>query len=187
MRVNGKSSQLHYQVFILTECSYLLEINSYAELEDLIEVNTMVLDTLSSENRTIALQGSLTSHRGQLLIRLGRPEEGVEWLRKSYDIRSHDVPFNYRESAWAAENLANGIATLNQFPEAIEWYERARDHWQTWSNQQPVGKGEWPACIKKSMGMALVWSGDSARARSVVNMALDQIESTEPYNWAMAA
>ncbi|KAI0099689.1 Tetratricopeptide-like helical [Nemania sp. FL0031] len=166
---------------------YLLEINAYSDLEDLIEVNTMALNTLSPESQTIALQGSLTSHKGQLFIRLGRTEEGVEWLRKSYEIRSHDVPFNDRESAWAAENLANGIATLNNFTEAIEWYERARDHWQTWSNQQAVGTGEWPACIKKSMAMALIWSGDSIRARNMADMALAQIQSTTPYNWAMAA
>ncbi|KAI1737183.1 hypothetical protein F4680DRAFT_460693 [Xylaria scruposa] len=188
MKTNSNFTVLPTYCDLNNACQrYLLEINAYTDLEDLIEINTMALETLNLENRTIALQGSLTSHRGQLLVRLGKPQAGVNWLRRSYDIRSHDVPFNDRESAWAAENLANGIATLNQFPEAIEWYERARNHWQTWSNQQAVGTGEWPACIKKSMGMALVWSGDPVRARSVAKMALDQIESTEPYNWAMAA
>jgi hypothetical protein len=105
---------------------YLLEINTYTELEDLIQVNTMALGTLPQEEQIIGLQGSLTSHTGQLLIRLGKPFEGVEWLKKSYEIRTHDVPFNPRESAWAAENAANGIATLNDFAEAIRWYELAR-------------------------------------------------------------
>ncbi len=166
---------------------YLLEINAYTELEDLIDVNTMALSTLPQEDQTAGVQGSLTSHTGQLLVRLGKPTKGVEWLRKSYEIRSHDQPFNPRESAWAAENAANGIATLNEFPEAIKWYELARDHWLEWSNKQSTDRGAWPACIKKSMGMALVWAGQSKRARDVVDLALQQIESTEPYNWAMAA
>jgi tetratricopeptide (TPR) repeat protein len=164
-----------------------LEINAYSELEDLIEVNTMALSTLPQKDQTIGLQGSLTSHRGQLLIRLGNPIEGVSWLRKSYEIRAHDVPFSPRESAWAAENAANGIATLNEFQEAIEWYERARDLWLQWSNQQASTKGIWPATIQKSMGMALAWSGQVQRAREVTMLAMEQIECTRPYNWAMAA
>lgn len=96
---------------------YLLEINAYAELEDLIKVNNMAINTLPQGVSNIGLQGSLTSHTGQLQIRLGRPFEGVEWLRRSYEIRSHDVPFNPRESAWAAENAANGVSTLNNFQE----------------------------------------------------------------------
>lgn len=166
---------------------YLLEINSYTELEDLIQINTMALNTLPKEQQTIGLQGSLTSHAGQLLVRLGKPAEGVERLKESYGIRSQDVPFNPRESAWAAENAANGIASLNNFDEAIQWQERARDHWLEWSNQQSVLRGAYPATLKKSIGMILVWAGQFERARAICNQAVQQIESTEPYNWAMAA
>jgi tetratricopeptide (TPR) repeat protein len=187
MHVNGKRAPHMMQVRPLMSRRYLLEINAYTELKDLIEVNTMALSTLPQEDQTIGLQGSLTSHHGQLLIRLGKPAEAVKWLRKSYEIRSHDVPFNSRESAWAAENAANGIATLNDFEEAIKWQELARDHWLEWSNQQSSARGEWPACIKKSMGMTLVWAGQPKRARDVITLAMQQIESTEPYNWAMAA
>jgi len=67
------------------------------------------------------------------------------------------------------------------------WLEKARDHWLTWSNLQEVNTGAWPACIKKSLGMTLVWAGHSARARDIDLQALQQVESTEPYNWAMAA
>ncbi|KAI0542140.1 NB-ARC and TPR domain protein [Xylaria digitata] len=126
--------------------------NAYTDLLDLMEVNWMALNILSLEDQTIA---------------------------HSYEIRSFDAPFNPvndRESAWAAENIANGIATLNNFPEAIEWYEKARDHWQ-----------ELVKAANHGMAMALLWSGDSARTRSMVNTALDQIESTTPYNLAMAA
>ncbi|KAF2259245.1 NB-ARC and TPR domain protein [Lojkania enalia] len=166
---------------------YLLEMNSYEELEDLIEVNTLALDTLPQEQQTVGLQGSLTSHRGQLLIRLGKAEEGVKWLKKSYEIRSHDKPFNPRESSWAADNVAVGIATLNNFTEATKWHERARDHFLEWSNKQPKNKGEWPAEIMNSMGLGLVWSGQSQRARDLMMGALEQVESTEPYNWAVAS
>lgn len=167
-------------------CSYLIEINAYAELEDLINVNTLALETLPIGEKTVNLQGSLTSHKGQLLVRLGRPLEGVQWLRKSYDIRSRAVPFNPRESSWAAENAANAIATVNNFTEAIKWQEAARDHWLDWSEQNGV-PGVWPAVLKKSLGTTLIWAGQRERAREILSQAIDQIEATEPYNWAMAA
>lgn len=174
-------------LLVLKSDRYLLEINAYEDLNDLIEVNRMALESLPLIDQAIGLQGSLTSHTGQLLIRLGNPAEGVKWLKKSYEIRSHDHPFNPRESAWAAENAGNGIATLNDFPEAIVWLKRARDHWLEWSCKQEVGTGEWPACIKKSMGLAFAWAGELHEARKISLSALEQIESTQPYNWAMAA
>ncbi len=167
-------------------CSYLIEINAFSELDDLININTLALETLSTEDQTINLQGSLTSHKGQLLVRLGKPFEGAEWLRKSYYIRSRAVPFNPRESSWAAENAANAIATVNKFPEAIQWQESARDHWLEWSEQNGE-PGVWPAVLKKSMGTTLIWANQLERARDILSQAIDQIEATEPYNWAMAA
>jgi hypothetical protein len=166
---------------------YLLELNSYDELADLAEVHTVALSTLAEEEQTIALQGSLTSHKGQLLIRLGQTEEGVEWLKRSYEIWSRDIPFNPRESVWAAINTATGITTLNQFAEATKWHERARDHFQEWSNLEAERRGEWPAEIMNSMGLGLVWSGRIKEARDLMNGALQQVETTEPYNWAVAA
>lgn len=147
----------------------------------------MVFESLPPEHQTINLQGSLTSHRGQLLVRLGKPVEGVEWLRKSYEIRSGEIPLNLQEQAWAMENAANGIATLNEFDEAIEWYINARGWWLQWQEKQPTNRDEWPAVIKKSMAMALIWAGQADRARELAMLALEQIESTKPYNWAMAA
>ncbi|TVY82554.1 hypothetical protein LSUE1_G002863 [Lachnellula suecica] len=180
-------SKYTFQTTKLIYYRYLLEINAYSELEDLIEVNNMAISTLPQGAPTIGLQGSLTSHTGQLLIRLGRPSEGVQWLKKSYEIRSHDVPFNPRESAWAAENAANGISTMNDFKEGVKWLEKSRYHWLEWSNKQDTARGEWPACIMKSLGVSLTWAGELKLAQDLINQALQQIESKEPYNWAMAA
>ena len=166
---------------------YLLEVNAYSELHDLIQVNRTALSTLPKEEQTIGLQGSLTSHIGQLLVRIGKPAEGVEWLKKSYNLRSHDAPFKPQESAWAAENVSNGVASLNKFEEAMDWQGRARDHWLDWSEKQTFSKGEYPACIKKSIAMTLAWAGESEAARPICEQAIRQIISTKPYNWAMAA
>ncbi|KAG4440806.1 hypothetical protein IFR05_003734 [Cadophora sp. M221] len=120
------------------------------DLADLIEVNTMALNTLPPEDQAIGLQGSLTSHRGQWLLRLG-------------------------------------MDTLNNFTEALEWYERSHGHYLELSNQQEENKGELSLTIMIEMGLCLVWSGQPQTARELLSSALRQIESMNPYNCARAA
>lgn len=166
---------------------YLLEINSLEDLEDLIEVNFLALNTMPPEEQAVGLRSSLASHRGQLLQRLGRHEEGLMWLKKSYTIRSHDKPFNPRESAFAADNAATGIATTNDFPEALKWYERARDHYLEWSNKQDSRRGELTPTVMINLGACLLYCGQIKQGRELLDKALAQVESTQPYNWARAA
>lgn len=98
-----------------------------------------------------------------------------------------ETPFNPRETAWCADNAAMAIATMNDFAEATKWHEKSRDHFREWSLQQTERTGEWPAEVMKNMGLGLLWSGHSDRAKHFLSRALEQIDSTEPYNWAMAA
>ena len=189
MHANGKSLYSWEKIPILMFCSYLLEIKAFLDLEELIEVNRMAVDTLPPDSRVINLRGSLTSHLGQLLLQVGKPAEGVEWLRKSYEIRSKDVPFKPRESAWAAGNLADGLAANNNFPEAIKWHEKAHDHWLEWSNVHTSSPGSWPIGLKNSMAMNLIWAGPSEykRARETIMQSKHEIDSTEPFDWGFGA
>ena len=70
MHVNGKLLEFLPREHKLRGNRYLLEINAYPELEDLIQVNTLALSNLAQEDQTIGIRGSFTSHRGQLLVRL---------------------------------------------------------------------------------------------------------------------
>lgn len=164
-----------------------MEINAYTDLDDLVDVNSMALKTLPEQEDTVDLHGSLTSHKGQVLSRTGKPVDGVKWLKDSYEIRGHAVPLNLQLSAWAASNVANGLGCINEFSEAIEWEEIARDHWLDWSEKNGQDKNNWPASMKKGMGTTLIWAGKRDQARAVLDQALRQIESTEPYNWAVAS
>ncbi len=164
-----------------------MELYSHEELADLIEVNTLALNSLPQEEQAVGLWGSLTSHKGQLLVFLGNPEEGVTWLRKSYEIRSRDVPFNPRESAWAAINAAMGIATLNNFDEAIQWHEKGHAHFMGWASEQTNRSWELPADSTCSYGAILFWAGHKKRAREIITKALKLAEAEEPFNWAVTA
>jgi hypothetical protein len=41
--------------------------------------------------------------------------------------------------------------------------------------------------LKKSYGMVLVWAKHYEKARKILEEGIQQIESTKPYNWAVAA
>jgi tetratricopeptide (TPR) repeat protein len=159
----------------------------YKELEDLLEVDQMALDTVPIEDQTNDMPSSITSYKGQLYVRTGKAIQGMEILKKSYDIRAGFIPEDIRETAWALENAGNGIATANALDEAITWLERSIATWLRWDETEGPEKGVYPAVLKKSYGMILVWAGHYEKARKLLEEGVQQIESTTPYNWAMAA
>jgi len=93
---------------------------------------------------------------GQALARVGKFEEAVVQLELSYKIFSIAEPLNLREEAWCAENLADGIASTNNFAEAVRFQEEARDHWLNWAKENSEDKTEWPAILKWGMGTNLI-------------------------------
>lgn len=115
-----------------------------------MEVNRVAISTHPPQPWTVQvdLEGGLASHLGQALVRVGQVEEGITELRKAYDMFCKDQPRNLREEAWCAENLADGIASGNNFPEAVRYQEMARDHWLEWAKNNREDKTEWPAILK---------------------------------------
>lgn len=166
---------------------YLLEINSLDDLEDLIKVNTLALSSMPKEEQTIGLRGSLTSHRGQLNLRIGKAEEGVKWLKESYEIRSHDITSKVVELAWAADNLAAGLGSINDFQEALKWCDIARNHYIEGKNQRNEGTEEPDPTLMINNAANLFRSGQLELARVLLNAALKQIESEKPYDWYRAS
>ncbi|KAH8729311.1 NB-ARC and TPR domain protein [Ilyonectria robusta] len=168
---------------------YLIETSGYNDLFDLLDVNAMAIATTPPQPLSIQidLEGELASHKGQALARVGRVEDGVMQLRESYEIFAKDQPRNLREEAWCAENLADGIASANNFLDAISFQEKARDHWLDWAKDNGENRTEWPAILKWGMGTNLIWGGQNYRARDILTQGLGQLEAAKPYNWAMVA
>lgn len=171
------------------DCRYLIETNGYNDLLDLSEVTAMALATIPPQSRDtqIELEGDLASHRGQALERVGGTEEGVQQLKMAYELFATAQPRNLREEAWCAENLADGIASTNNFEEAVRWQERAREHWLDWAKDNSDDKTEWPAILKWGMGTNLIWARQNQDSRDILTHGLNQLEAAKPYNWAMIA
>ncbi|KAI0100214.1 NB-ARC and TPR domain protein [Nemania sp. FL0031] len=189
-KTNPKFSALMEYCALNNACQrYLIETNGYNDLLDLVEVNAMAILTIPTQPQSIQidLEGSLASHRGQALARVGRAEEGVKYLRSAYEIFANDQPRNLREEAWCAENLADGMASMNNFHEAMIFQEKARNHWLDWAKDNSDDKTEWPAILKWGMGTNMIWAGMNSQSKEVLTQGLAQLEAASPYNWAMVA
>ena len=165
---------------------YLLEINAHETLEELVEADAIALRSLPSEDQTWDMRGSITSYKGQLYLHTGRALRGVDIQKESYEIRTMAVPQDLRETAWGALNVANAIASTNNFAEAAIWHERAINHWLEF-DQASGNKGIYPPSFKRSFAMSLLWSGEYKRARTLLEHALRQVETSDPFDWALGA
>lgn len=163
---------------------YLLEIDAHETLEELVQSSFLAMDCIPSDEKTIVMQGEIASHYGQMYCRTGKVDDGIKWLQDSYRTFSSEIPFNATESGWAANNLATGYATAGKWSEALEWYERARDHWLEYSNRSSATQGHWPATIKTSTGRAHFWAGNIDRGIQLLQQAVQQLKSMEGYQWA---
>lgn len=153
----------------------------------MIEVNKLAVGTIPASKVSNTFLGALYSHHGQLLTRIGKGKEGVLWLRKSYETFALDLPESLLDVAWAADNAATGIASINEFEEAMRWYDSARDQWIEWHNKQPGSVGSWTPILKTSIARGWFWGGRILEARQLATDSLQQIEATKPYSWNLAA
>jgi tetratricopeptide (TPR) repeat protein len=175
-----------FKWLLLTTHSYLLELHAFRELDDMIKANSIALETLPEEDRTIDLQASLPSHLGLMQVRIGEPLEALAAAKLSHDIRLRDVPLDHKELAWAESNIGNVFTSANDYETALEWYGKARDRWQACAKDQglPV---DWPPVMKTNVGRCLIYAKDFKQARSLLVESLEQLKATVPLNWAMVA
>ena len=183
LEVSQQSPQIKQK---LTCIRYLLEINAYNELQDLIKANEAALSNLPDTPKQLYMESELTSYKGQMFMKMGQAKLGLYCLRNSYEGWCNVIPFEGIEAAWAAENLANCVASDNDYLTAIAWHERAEMQWKEWSSTQTLPVPVSPI-LKKSLCQTLLWHGDIARARRLALEALLEIEQKVPFNWAMAA
>ncbi|KAF2228145.1 hypothetical protein BDZ85DRAFT_12299 [Elsinoe ampelina] len=169
---------------------YLIETNRYSELELLIETNFKAIGTLPKTEQSIALRANLASHKGQLRCRQGNYDDGLQWLKNSYEIRNESTHGRRPENfAWSASNVAEACASMSRDKEALEWIERCRNHWKEWTSVNDLGSSLWPPNAKSSLAVILSWVDSSDTAREMLLESAEQFKAVpmEEFNWAASA
>ncbi|KAL9104085.1 MAG: hypothetical protein Q9163_000937 [Psora crenata] len=167
---------------------YLFETNALHDMMEVTSVNLVALSTKPSmsHHEGIFAEGGLASYRGQLFATIGRYAEACEYLKKSYDFMANDDPYNPQEECLAASNYAHALGSMNNYDAAVAWSEKAIEHW---FEHRPDDRqsGEYVPAVKLTLGLPLLFKGDMERAREVLTAGRDQIETSRPYLWQMAA
>lgn len=150
--------------------------------------NLVALNTKPSmsHHQWVIAEGSLASYRGQIFSLIGKSAEGCELLKKCYDVNCSDDPRNPQAECYAASNYAHGLGSMNRFDEAVKWSERAIEHWFEW---QPELRSSavYNAPLKLRLGLPLLFKGKLREAREILTAGRDQLESSRPYQWQVAA
>lgn len=155
---------------------------------EVTSVNLIALNTKPSmsHHQRIFAEGGLASYRGQLFSIICKVAEGCEFLKKSYDLMCIDDPYNPQEECLAASNYSHGLGSMNRFDEAADWSEKAIEHWYEYRPEDRES-GEYVPAVKLTLGLPCLFNGKLSRAREVLTAGRDQIESSRPYLWQMAA
>ena len=165
-----------------------METNAFDDMLMVTTVNLLAVGTkpVMRHHDGIFAEGGLASYRGQLFSIIGKPAEGCEFLRKSYDLMCIDEPYNPQEECFAASNYANGLGSMNDFDAAIKWVEQAIEHWFQYRPEDRASGYCIPA-VKLNLGLPHLFNGNLTRAREILIAGRDQTEASRPYLWQMAA
>ena len=157
-------------------------------MTEVTSVNQVALSTepSMSHHDGIFAKGGLASYRGQLFATIGRYGEACELLKESYDLMCNDDPYNPQEECFAAGNYANALGSMNRFEEAINWSEKAVEHWYEYRPEDRNTQQYVPG-VKIDVGLILLFNGNLNRARDILTAGRDEIEVSRPYLWQMAA
>ncbi len=106
---------------------------------------------------------------------------------KSYEIRCYDVLLKLLELTWAADNLANGLSSTNDFTEALKWCEIVRDYHLDGTDQEKNGSKESDPTLMINMVVNLFRSDQPEQAKTLLKTAIKQIEVKGSYDWCRAS
>ncbi len=155
---------------------------------EVTSVNMMALETAPAmeHHQRIFAEGGLASYRGQLLSIVGRPAEGCEYLKRSYDLMCKDDPYNPQEECLAASNYSHGLGSMNEYDSGVQWSHTALKHWFEHRPEDRVS-GVCAPAVKLTLELLHLFRGEAREAREVLLEGKNRIESSRPYLWQMAA
>lgn len=166
--------------------SYLLETQNWRELEDLVTVNRIAMETIPEPGKEIYLFSSTEIHVATMWAFRGRFKMALESLLKAHSLKIAESPLDLQNICWVEDNLATIYACLGDFDTAIEWSERSRATWMHWSKSTGV-EFKCPPLLKLTHGRILAHGGWLNEARVQLVEAIDGLLSAEPFVWAPTA
>ncbi|KAF5000627.1 hypothetical protein FDECE_11164 [Fusarium decemcellulare] len=174
---------------VATTCErFLLEQHEFQGLRELCAVNEDAISSLKDEEGLYDMRSSIPSYLGQMYLRSGYHETGVECLHKSLAIRLQEKNGDEMEVSWAEHNLGEAYVTMGELETAHDWFERAAETWKRWATTEPKeSKPEVSPFQRMSLATCLLYMGRIEESRRVLESPLEEYLRTATENWTNAA
>ncbi|KXH65594.1 hypothetical protein CSAL01_03236 [Colletotrichum salicis] len=144
---------------------FLLEQQTFPELEDLVEVGKLALATLPEQDPELYNLTSPETYITQIWARRGRYRLAIEVMVSARNVKLTAPQEDHQNSSWMANNISCFYSCLGEYETALEWQEISRVY----------GQGRTLAYMKKC---------DEARGH--IDESLEDMMTSKPVTWGTA-
>ncbi|KAJ8132115.1 hypothetical protein O1611_g1504 [Lasiodiplodia mahajangana] len=174
---------------VATTCErYLLEQHEFEELRDLSMANEQAILSLKGEDGLTDMLSSIPSYLGQMYLRTGYQQKGLNCLNRSLQLRLEEKDGDEMEISWAQHNIGEALITMGDFEAACAWLETAAETWKSWSAKSTgTGRRGFSPFQRITMAACLFYMGQIGEARRVLEPSRAEYMETATENWANAS
>lgn len=169
-----------------TTSRYLVELNSWSELEDLVSVSKTAIGTLATQDPELWMRSATETHVGQMHSRQGHYYAALSSLLRACDIKNSAQQVDLVTLCWTQDNIGINYNCMLELESALEWHTRAHATWKRHSEKEGIDV-RYPPLILSNYGRTLSYMGRFEGARKALKEALGVLLTELLLNWGLAA
>ncbi|EXF75842.1 hypothetical protein CFIO01_07877 [Colletotrichum fioriniae PJ7] len=164
---------------------FLLEQQTWPELEDLVEVGKLALATLPEQDPELYNLTSPDTYIGQMWARRGHYRLAIEVMVSARNMKLKAPQEDHQNLSWMANNISAFFSCLGEYETALEWQETSKVSWERWAKSENV-EFHWHPNQRYGKGRTLAYMKRYDEARTDIDESLEDMMTTKPVIWGTA-
>ncbi|KAK1531177.1 hypothetical protein CPAR01_10826 [Colletotrichum paranaense] len=164
---------------------FLLEQQTWPELEDLVEIGKLALATLPEQDHELYNLTSPDTYIAQMWARRGHYRLAIEVMVSARNMKLKAPQEDHQNLSWMANNISAFYSCLGEYKTALEWQETSRVSWELWAKSENV-EFHWHPNQRYGKGRTLAYMKRYDEARTDIDESLEDMLTTKPVIWGTA-
>ncbi|KAI3544432.1 hypothetical protein CSPX01_05557 [Colletotrichum filicis] len=164
---------------------FLLEQQTWPELEDLVEIGKLALATLPEQDPELYNLTSPDTYIAQMWARRGHYRLAIEVMVSARNMKLKAPQEDHQNLSWMANNISAFYSCLGEYKTALEWQETSRVSWERWAKSENV-EFHWHPNQRYGKGRTLAYMKRYDEARTDIDESLEDMLTTKPVIWGTA-
>ncbi|KAK1506881.1 hypothetical protein CTAM01_03213 [Colletotrichum tamarilloi] len=164
---------------------FLLEQQTWPELEDLVEIGKLALATLPEQDPELYNLTSPDTYIAQMWARRGHYRLAIEVMVSARNMKLKAPQEDHQNLSWMANNISAFYSCLGEYKTALEWQETSRVAWERWAKSENV-EFHWHPNQRYGKGRTLAYMKRYDEARTDIDESLEDMLTTKPVIWGTA-